>query len=109
MNLFSLQIKTSNNFELNLQKLETKILKISKNSLVLAPELCLTGYAYKRLDEAVKITNKAIKLLKKLLMIVIFIMIILNYHIILINGLINLLNLIMMINKNVGNFKLLNH
>jgi predicted amidohydrolase len=66
MNLFSLQIKTSNNFELNLQKLETKILKISKNSLVLAPELCLTGYAYKRLDEAVKITNKAIKLLKKL-------------------------------------------
>jgi len=66
MNLVSLQLKTSNNFEKNLQKLKKHILKTPQNSLILAPELYLNGYAYDRLEEAVNITNKAIKLLKKL-------------------------------------------
>lgn len=66
MNLVSLQLKTSNNFEKNLQKLKTHILKTPSNSLILAPELYLNGYAYDKLDEAINITKKAIKLLKKL-------------------------------------------
>jgi omega-amidase len=66
MKLISLQLKTSNNFEKNLDKLVKKIIKQPENSFIVAPELYLNGYAYDRLDEAVKITNKAIKILKKL-------------------------------------------
>ena len=66
MNLISLQLKTSDNFEKNLSRLIFHIKKTSNNSLILAPELYLTGYAYNRLEEALLITDKAIKLLKNL-------------------------------------------
>jgi len=65
MTLIALQLKTSTNFEKNLSKLIVKIQKSPKNSLLLAPELYLTGYSYDRLDEASLITSKAIKLLTK--------------------------------------------
>jgi len=64
MNLISLQLKTSKNFDKNLSKLIKHIEKTPKDSFVLAPELCLTGYAYDKLETAVKLTAKAIKLLK---------------------------------------------
>jgi predicted amidohydrolase len=66
INLVSLQLKTSNDFEKNLKKLKKYIKKTPKNSFVLAPELFLNGYAYDKLDIAVDISNKAIKSIKKL-------------------------------------------
>lgn len=64
MDLISLQLKTSKNFEKNLSKLIKHIEKAPKGSFILAPELFLTGYAYDRLEKAAKLTEKAIKLLK---------------------------------------------
>ncbi len=64
MNLISLQLKTSKNFDKNLSKLIEKIENSPKDSLILAPELYLTGYAYNRLEEASLFTKKAINILK---------------------------------------------
>ena len=66
MNLISLQITTSDDFELNLSLLLTLLEKQPSKSFIVAPELCLTGYAYERLEESITITNKAIEELKKL-------------------------------------------
>ena len=66
MNLVSLQFKTTNNFQENLDKLISLINQAPKGAFVLAPELCLNGYAYDRLDEAVAISQKAIIILKEL-------------------------------------------
>ncbi len=66
MNLVALQFKTTNDFNWNLDYLETLITKAPINSFVLAPELALNGYAYNRMDDAVKISSRAIELLKKL-------------------------------------------
>jgi len=64
MTLVALQLKTSSSFENNFQKLEKKITKLPKQSLILAPELYLTGYSYDRLEEASKFTKDKIKDLK---------------------------------------------
>lgn len=64
MNLITLQLKTSKNFQKNLSKLIKKIEKAPSKSLILAPELFLTGYAYDKLDEASQLTKKAINILK---------------------------------------------
>ncbi len=66
MNLTALQLKTSENFSKNLHKLIKNIQKTDDNTLILAPELFLSGYAYDRLHEAVEIGLKALKRLKKL-------------------------------------------
>ncbi|MCK5111458.1 MAG: carbon-nitrogen hydrolase family protein [Arcobacteraceae bacterium] len=66
MNLVSLQFKTTGNFQENLDKLISLINQAPKGAFVLAPELCLNGYAYDRLDEAVEISKKAIEILKEL-------------------------------------------
>ena len=62
MNLISLQLKTSKDFDKNLSKLIEKIENSPKNSFILTPELYLTGYAYNRLEEASLFTKKAINL-----------------------------------------------
>jgi predicted amidohydrolase len=59
---------TTNDFYLNLKKLIKNIKNSPNDSIILAPELFLNGYAYDRLDDAVEITNKAIPLLKELSM-----------------------------------------
>jgi len=64
MDLVALQLKTSKNFEKNLQKLIKHIKNQEEGSIILTPELFLTGYAYERLDEAVKFSQKALKTLK---------------------------------------------
>ena len=64
MNLISLQLKTSKDFDKNLSKLIKRIENSPKDSFLLAPELYLTGYAYNRLDEASLFTKKAINILK---------------------------------------------
>ncbi len=64
MELVTLQLKTSKNFDKNLQKLIKHIKNQEENSLILVPELFLTGYSYDRLEEAVKFCSKALKTLK---------------------------------------------
>jgi omega-amidase len=66
MNLVSLQFITSEDYNQNLSKLEELIKKAPKDSFILAPELCLNGYAYDRLDEALSISAHAIPRLKEL-------------------------------------------
>lgn len=66
MNLIALQFKTTNNFEENLQKLVSLVQNTPSRSLVLAPELCLSGYSYDNMDNAVNTTNIAIPILEKL-------------------------------------------
>ena len=66
MNLVTLQFKTTNDFNWNLDYVETLISKAPLNSFIVAPELSLNGYAYNRMDDAVEITTKAIKVFKKL-------------------------------------------
>ncbi|MEA3352795.1 MAG: carbon-nitrogen hydrolase family protein [Campylobacterota bacterium] len=66
MNLITLQIKTTDNFKKNLKRLIKYLKQTPKNSIIVAPELCLNGYAYDRIDDAVSITKEAIPVLKKL-------------------------------------------
>lgn len=66
MDLISLQFKTTQDFDKNLDSLISYINQTPQNSFVVAPELCLNGYAYDRLDEAVDISTKAINQLLKL-------------------------------------------
>jgi len=66
MNLVTLQTLTTDDFDKNLSTLLKLIEQVDENSFIVAPELCLNGYAYDRLDEAVEITNKAIPLLQEL-------------------------------------------
>lgn len=66
MNLVTLQTKPSTNFQDNLNHLEELILQTPKDSFILAPELCLTGYAYGRIIEAGKFTRTAIDKLTQL-------------------------------------------
>jgi len=66
MNLVTLQFKTTNDFNWNLDYVETLIAKAPLNSFIVAPELALNGYAYNRMDDAVSITATAIEVFKKL-------------------------------------------
>ena len=63
--LSSLLFKTTPNYLENLQTLLTLIKETSKESLVVAPEVCLTGYDYKNFDEAVAFSQEAIREIKK--------------------------------------------
>ena len=66
MNLVSLQFKTTSNYQDNLDKLVSLIDKCEDGSFILAPELCLSGFDYDKLDEAFGISITAIDILKKL-------------------------------------------
>lgn len=66
MNLVSLQIETSTNFEQNLSNLKNLIISCKDNSIILAPELCIVGFAYDNMDEAAAFCTKIIKELKEL-------------------------------------------
>lgn len=66
MNLIALQIKTSPNFEDNLIYLKNLIHSCEENSLILAPELALSGFCYERMQEASDFSIKAIEQLKQL-------------------------------------------
>lgn len=65
MNLVALQTKTSSDYEANLKHLESIIKELPKNSLILAPELCLSGYSYDTLDKAASFSQIAIERLLK--------------------------------------------
>lgn len=66
MNLISLQVKTCENFEINLENLKSLILSCKNNSLILAPELALVGFAYNNMEEASIFSIKAIDEIKEL-------------------------------------------
>lgn len=66
MNLISLQMKTSENFEENLEHLKKLILQCEVNSIILAPEIALSGFCYDRMQEASTFALKAIPQLQEL-------------------------------------------
>ena len=66
MNLIALQIKTSQDFEKNLEELKNLIISCEENSIILAPELALSGFCYDRMEEAYIFSLKAIEELKEL-------------------------------------------
>ncbi len=65
MKLVILQFKTTDDFEFNLNKLIDLIDKSPQNSLILAPELILSGYSYNNMTKALTIGLKAIEILKE--------------------------------------------
>ena len=64
-NLCSLSFVTTKNYEQNLQTLLTLINQIDENSIIVAPEVCLTGFDYDNLEDVLKFANKAIEALKE--------------------------------------------
>jgi predicted amidohydrolase len=66
MNLIALQTKTSPNFEENLIHLKELINLCEEDSLILAPELALSGFSYDRMIEASNFSIKAIEDIKAL-------------------------------------------
>ena len=66
MNLVTLQFETTNNYQANLEKFIKLIKQSNPNDIIVAPELCLNGYAYDKMQEAVNITNIALPIILKL-------------------------------------------
>ena len=66
MNLIALQVKTTNDFQKNLEELKNLINSCEENSIILAPELALSGFSYDRMDEASTFSIKAIEEIKEL-------------------------------------------
>ena len=61
MKLIALQIKTTSNFQENLTHVKDLINSCKKDSLILAPELALSGFSYDRMEEAAQFSLKAIE------------------------------------------------
>ena len=66
MKLIALQIKTTSNFQENLTHLKDLINLCEKDSLILAPELTLSGFSYDKMEEATQFSLKAIEEIKEL-------------------------------------------
>lgn len=65
--LVSLQFDfTTKSFEENFETLSSLVKKTKKNSLVLAPEFCLSGYNYANLDKSAEFSEKILPKIKKL-------------------------------------------
>ena len=66
MKLIALQIKTTSNFQENLTHLKDLINLCEVESLILAPELALSGFSYDMMEEAAQFSQKAIEEIKEL-------------------------------------------
>ena len=66
MKLIALQIKTTPNFQENLDELKSLIISCEKDSIILAPELALSEFSYDRMEEASNFSIKAIEEIKAL-------------------------------------------
>ena len=66
MKLIALQIKTTPNFQENLDELKSLINSCEKDSIILAPELALSEFSYDRMEEASTFSIKAIEEIKVL-------------------------------------------
>ena len=60
-NICVLQFKTGEDFNKNLTVLKNLIKKCPENSIVVAPEVCLTGFSYERFQEAADFGKSALK------------------------------------------------
>ena len=65
-NLCSLLFKTTPDYNANLQTLLTLIRQTETNSIVVAPEVCLTAYDYENFDEVIAFAPNAIQEIKKI-------------------------------------------
>ncbi|MDA7817967.1 carbon-nitrogen hydrolase family protein [Sulfurimonas sp.] len=63
--LCSLQFETTPDYNTNLKTLITLIEDIKDNSLIVAPEVCLTGFDYENIDNAIEFSELANSELKK--------------------------------------------
>ena len=63
--LVSLLFETGTNYNFNLQTLLTLIKQTNKDSLIVAPEVCLTGFDYENFDEAISFYEDALEAIKK--------------------------------------------
>lgn len=66
MNLISLQVKTNEDFEKNLIHLKELINQCEEDSIIVAPEIALTGFCYDRMEEASLFALKAIEDIREL-------------------------------------------
>jgi len=67
-NLCSLSFETTSNYQTNLQTLLNLIDEIDEYSIIVAPEVCLTGFDYDNFDDVIsfaKEANEAIKQISK--------------------------------------------
>ena len=64
--LYTLQIKTKQNFAENLAHLRDLILQCQKGSIILAPEVSLTNFCYQRMSEAAEFAKEATSVLLEL-------------------------------------------
>jgi len=64
--LVSLLFETTTDYQKNLDTLISLIKEAPKNSLIVAPEVCLTGYDYDNFDKVVEFASFAIKEIKKI-------------------------------------------
>jgi predicted amidohydrolase len=65
--LYSLQFETNlSDFETNLDKLVSLIDNCEDGSIILAPEVCITGFCYSDMDSASNFADKVIQKLKEL-------------------------------------------
>ncbi|MBU1658202.1 carbon-nitrogen hydrolase family protein [bacterium] len=64
--LCSLSFETTNDYNTNLQTLLTLIKQTPNNSLVVAPEVCLTGFDYEMWDEVLTFVPHAINEIKEI-------------------------------------------
>lgn len=62
--LYALQIETSSDFHFNLKKLITEVAKCDDNSIILAPEVYLSGFSYERMIEASEFAKDSLDTLK---------------------------------------------
>jgi len=60
MKLITLQFKTTSNYQTNLDKLTTLINQCEKNSIIVAPEVCITGYDYDNFEKSINFSNTII-------------------------------------------------
>lgn len=63
--LCSILFKTLTNYDTNLQTLLSLIKQTKKNSFIVAPEVCLSGFDYENIDEVVAFSKIAVKEIKK--------------------------------------------
>lgn len=59
--IVSLCFKTESDFEKNLDRLIALIVQAPEDALIVAPEVCLSGFAYERFEEAAAFTDRALK------------------------------------------------
>ena len=63
--LCSLLFETTPNYETNLQTLLDLIEKAEENSIIVAPEVCLTSYDYENMDKMLQFASHATEILKR--------------------------------------------